>query len=65
MLEALNQDQEAERAFQQAVASGEKQAVLDYEKFKRKRTGPVTVSPANQLSPDGIRSTLPAPGWCS
>ncbi|MFN7922698.1 MAG: CRTAC1 family protein [Bryobacteraceae bacterium] len=45
--EALERDAEAERAYRDAIAAGEQQASVDFERFQRKR--PRTVSPSPEI----------------
>src|SRR6185295_4002637 len=44
-LEALNRDAEAEKLYREAVRAGDKQAPIDYEKFRRKRAVDAVASP--------------------
>jgi tetratricopeptide (TPR) repeat protein len=46
-LEALDRDSEAEDLYRQAIRAGDKQAVIDYEKFRRKR--PVAGVPSPEI----------------
>ena len=42
-LDALNRDSDAEKMYRNAIAAGDKQASIEYEKFRRKRPRAATM----------------------
>ena len=57
-LEALNRDAEAEQRYREALAAGEKQAQVDYEKFQRKRSTHAISSPEIRFDPKDLPFTV-------
>jgi tetratricopeptide (TPR) repeat protein len=57
-LEALNRDAEAEKFYRDAIRAGDKNAPVDYEKFRRKQAPPGVASPEIRFEPRDLPVTV-------
>ena len=56
--DALNRAPEAQKFYRAAIAAGDKQALIDYEKFRRKQTAPASPSPEIRFDARDLPATV-------